>query len=125
MATEIDVTIAPVKHASLDPGRKMKFFDDALGATPAVVKDVSGNTLEQPIKIPANGHLTLRFDQWPIYFSDSRQGWKRIKRLPGGPQIDPQAHIADLAGGADAATIVTKVNALLAALEADGILASS
>lgn len=36
-----------------------------------------------------------------------------------------QATIADLAGGADAATIVTKVNAILAALEAAGVLASS
>lgn len=36
-----------------------------------------------------------------------------------------QATIADLAGGADAATIVTKVNALLAALEAAGVLASA
>ena len=38
--------------------------------------------------------------------------------------IDPQAAIADLAGGADLPTTVTKVNAILAALRAAGVIAT-
>lgn len=38
--------------------------------------------------------------------------------------IDPQPAIADLAGGADLATTVTKVNAILAALRSAGVIAS-
>lgn len=48
-------------------------------------------------------------------------------KVPTGTQrggVLQQAAIADLASGADAATIVTKVNALLAALRASGELAT-
>lgn len=39
--------------------------------------------------------------------------------------VDPQPAIADLAGGADLPTTVTKVNAILAALRAAGVIAAS
>lgn len=38
--------------------------------------------------------------------------------------VDPQPAIADLAGGADLPTTVTKVNAILAALRLAGVIAS-
>jgi hypothetical protein len=41
--------------------------------------------------------------------------------VPGA--VEPQPAIADLAGGADLPTTVTKVNAILAALRAAGVIA--
>lgn len=82
---DYDITLTPVKRASFDAGRKIKFWTSATGATPAVVKDQAGATLAQPVKVPANGHLGLRFAQWPVYYSDNAWGWKRIKQVPGMP----------------------------------------
>jgi hypothetical protein len=82
---DYDITLTPVKRASFDAGRKIKFWDDDDGTTPAVVKNVDGDTLTQPIKVPADGHLTVRFDQWPVYYSDNAWGWRRIKRVAGMP----------------------------------------
>lgn len=88
---DYDVTLTPVKRASFDAGRKMKFWTSAAGGTGAVVKDLDDNTLEAGgdaspavIKVPSNGHLDLRFTQWPVYYSDNR-AWTKIKRVPGMP----------------------------------------
>ena len=81
---DFDITLAPVKRASFDVGRKMKFWTAADGATPVTVKNHAGATLTQPIRVPASGHLEVRFDQWPVWYSDNR-GWARIKKVPGMP----------------------------------------
>lgn len=88
---DYDVTLTPVKRASFDAGRKMKFWTTVDGTTGAAVLDHAGNTLETggdaspaAITVPANGHLELRFSQWPVWYSDNR-GWRRIKKVPGMP----------------------------------------
>ena len=81
---DFDITLAPVKRASFDVGRKMKFWTAADGVTPVTVKNHAGATLTQPIRVPASGHLEVRFDQWPVWYSDNR-GWTRIKKVPGMP----------------------------------------
>jgi hypothetical protein len=88
---DYDVTLAPVKRASIDAGRKMKFWTTADGTIGAVVKTQAGATLEAggdanptAIKVPSDGHLSLRFSQWPVYYSDNR-GWTRVKPVPGMP----------------------------------------
>ena len=53
--------------------------------------------------------------------------FKNLKGTPGTPgkdgtTITPAAAITDLAANADAATIVTKVNAILAALRSTGVI---
>ena len=45
-----------------------------------------------------------------------------VGSIPGG--VSPQPAIADLAGGADLPTTVTKVNQILAALRAAGVIAA-
>jgi hypothetical protein len=79
-----DCCIVPVKRTSQDVGRKMKFWDDDAGTVAAVVKDLDGATLTQPIRVPASGHLELRFDQWPVYYTDNR-AWSRVRMVPGMP----------------------------------------
>jgi hypothetical protein len=76
------MTLVPTKRASLDVGRKIRFWDDSAGTVAAVVKNHSGDVLTQPVKVPADGHLDVRFDQWPVYYSDNR-AWSRINRVPG------------------------------------------
>lgn len=87
-----------MKRGSFDAGRKIKFWDDAAGTVPAVVKDLSNNVLVQPVKVPADGHLDVRFDQWPVYYSDNARGWRRINRVPGGaPDVGIEGVTADAA----------------------------
>jgi len=99
---DFDLTLTPVKRASFDAGRKLKFWDDAVGTVAAVVKDHAGATYTQPITVPSNGHLNCRFDQWPVYYTDNR-GWTRVKRVPGMPAtisgLSAQTHLADIGTG--------------------------
>ena len=140
--TDYDLTFAPVKRASFDVGRRIRFYADA-NKTPMVVKDQAGVTLTQPIRVPASGHLDLRFPQWPVFYSNNR-AWSRVYRLEGLPStvanpLAQQDHIADTKADYSSATntdtaahLATTVNAiaaahntLLAALEAAGVLKSS
>ena len=140
--TDYDLTFAPVKRASFDVGRRIRFYADA-NKTPLVVKDQDGNVLTQPIRVPASGHLDLRFPQWPVFYSNNRY-WNRVYRLEGLPAtvanpLAQQDHIADTKAGYSSASntdtaahLATTVNAiaaahntLLAALEAAGVLKSS
>ncbi len=98
--TDYDLSFVPIKRASQDIGRKLKFWDDAAGTTAAVVKDQAGNTLTQPIKVPASGHLELRFDQWPVYFSTNRS-WTTVAMVPGMPTTLDNAITGLTADGAE------------------------
>jgi hypothetical protein len=49
---------------------------------------------------------------------------KELSRQIDGGSITPQPAIANLAGDADIATTVTKVNAILAALRLAGVIAT-
>lgn len=104
--TDYDLTLTPVKRASFDAGRKLKFWDDSAGTVAAVVKDHNGDTYTQPITVPSNGHVNLRFDQWPVYYTDNR-GWTRVKRVPGMPAtitgLSAQTHLASIGTGGDVA----------------------
>lgn len=77
-----DVTFIPPKRASRDAGRKIKFWTDSAGTVAAEVFSAAGAALTQPVKVPANGHLNVKFETWPIYYSDN-QSWKTVKPLPG------------------------------------------
>ena len=151
---DFDVTLTPVKRASFDAGRKLKFWDDAEGTTAAVVKDLDGNVLTQPVKVPSNGHLSLRFDQWPVYYCTNR-AWTRIMMVPGMPatisgltqaaveaaigtggnlddtiadaDVDTPAELAPLIDATNTRVnaISAKVDAILAKLKTAGVIASS
>ncbi len=111
---DYDVCLTPVKRASQDVGRKLKFWDDSAGTVAAVVKDLEGTTLTQPIKVPSNGHLELRFDQWPLYYTDNRQ-WTKVKMVPGMPAtissyVTEQSHIASIGTGGNLDETVAKAD---------------
>lgn len=157
---DYDVTLTPVKRASFDAGRKMKFWTTADGDTGAAVLDHAGNTLEAggdanptAIVVPANGHVELRFNQWPVWYSDNR-GWRRIKKVPGMPatitgltqaaveaaigaggNLDETVAAGDVGTAADIAAFIdasntrvnvisAKVDAILAKLISAGVIAS-
>jgi len=82
-----------------------------LSMVPELAKEVASQMNTGTLQIGTTGTTAMAGNRTPT------------ATIRGG--VLQQATIADLAGGADAATIVTKVNALLAALEAAGVLASS
>ena len=108
MAATYDISFTPVKRASRDIGRRIKFWADSGGVTPAVVKDLSGNVLTQPIRVDSNGQMSVRLSQWPIYISDNR-AWGNVRQLDGMPatvSVTGAAIVAEEMGILDAEVLL-------------------
>lgn len=81
-----------------------------LGMAPPLAKEVAAQIDSGGLQIGTTGTTAMAGNRTPT------------ATIRGG--VLQQAAIADLAGGADLATTVTKVNAILAALRSAGVIAT-
>lgn len=81
-----------------------------LGMVPPLAKEVASQMASSGLQIGTTGTTAMAGNRVPT------------STIRGG--VTQQSAIADLAGGADLATTVTKVNAILAAMRSAGVIAT-
>lgn len=84
--------------------RKLKFWTDAAATTPAVVTDVNGVTLTQPVACSKTGMIDVYSDSAPLYFTTN----------------DDRYHVRtlEMPGNADGGIVVIKARNTVAAITA-------